>query len=227
MKNKKEHKQSPPPSHMCFIHVLSSQVAPISPDAGVRDRIGLRRKSSEHVCLPFGLRRCLQSSANNPLTFLRQTVEPVLALRQHPRKTGPIGRETWSLSPNWWLDLPTDVQLPVNLLSTSTLKTVFLKASSWLAIRQGRGHSCKGTSFAAPCLPAFRQTPAHSGVGLHQSGMKHRHQAHSPPLLLLAPRLCALTGGHKKYNLQITLHPVYLEPSLLSTQELKTLTVFP
>lgn len=109
-----------------------------------------------------------------------------------------MGEETWSLSPNWWLGFPVDIQLPVNLLSTSTFKMVFLKASSSLAIREGREHSCRGTSLAAPSLPGLRQTPAHSGVGLHQSGMKRRHPAHSPPLPLLAPRLCTLTDGHKE-----------------------------
>lgn len=107
MKNKKEHKQSPPSSHMCFIHVLSSQVAPISPDAGVRDMIGLRGKGSEPVFLPFGLWRCLQSSANNPLTFLSQTVKPVLTLRQHRRKTGPNEREHghWVPTGDWIFQL--------------------------------------------------------------------------------------------------------------------------
>lgn len=47
---------------------------------------------SEHVWVPFGPWRFLESSANSPLTLLWRTVRTVLALRQHPRKAGLMGR---------------------------------------------------------------------------------------------------------------------------------------
>lgn len=174
---------------MCSSHVLSSWVALISPGAGWET--GWREEVC--ACLPALWPLAMPAElGRHSLTFLWHTlgieglaVGPVLALRQHPRKAGLMGM--WSLM--------------FSCLSTSSTKTVFLKALSSLAIQQGGADSS-----------IWHLHEAVLGVTSPRWGTDIMHT--DPTTTSRFPHSALSLMATKKHNFRITLYPVYREPSL-------------